>query len=48
MWSRLDKCAKGLIVVPIVLLGIALTEIAGGLIAIGAWIAGVETDEREW
>ena len=44
MWSRLDRAVKGIVVVPLVLLGIVLTEIAGGLIALGAWIAGVDTE----
>ena len=45
MWSRLDNFGRALIVVPLVLVGVVLTEIAGGLIALGAWIPGVEADE---
>ena len=37
----IDHVARGCVVVPLVLCGVVLTEIAGGLIALGAWIAGV-------
>ena len=46
MFSTIDRWVRGCVVVPLVLLGMALTEIAGALITLGAWLAGVETEDE--
>ena len=45
MWQSIDRAAKGLIVVPLIVIGLAFTVIAEWFIRAGAWLADVEDED---
>jgi hypothetical protein len=44
MLSWLDRSARGLVVVPLIVIGLAFTLLAEWLIRAGAWLADVEDE----
>jgi len=47
VFSTIDRYARNCVVVPVLLLGIALTEVSERLIRFGAWLSDYEDGERD-